>query len=82
MGVLACTRLGELVQLREVDDDRIRVRTGDNPNRRSLGGRVDFLVHRVRGNENEISRARLDDLLQAVAPPVLAVPSSTYRIVS
>ena len=27
-------------------------------------------MRRVRGNENEISRTRLDDVLQAVAPPV------------
>jgi hypothetical protein len=32
------------------------------------------LVHRVRGNEDEVSRARLDDVLQAVAPPVPGGP--------
>src|SRR5208283_3457739 len=70
MGVLARTRLCELVQLRKVDHDRIGVRTGDNPDGRTVGGRVDFLVHGVRRNENEVSRPGLDDVLEAVAPPV------------
>jgi hypothetical protein len=74
MRILACTRLCELVQLREINHDRIRVRTGDNPDRRMVGGRVDLLVHGVRRNENEISRARLGDVLQAVAPPVPGGP--------
>jgi len=70
MEVLARSRLCELVQLREVDHDRIGIRTGDNPDGRAVGGRVDLLVHRVRRNENEVSRTRLNDVLQAVAPPV------------
>ena len=70
MGVLAGGRLGELVQLGQVDHDRIGIRTGDNPDGRVLGGRVDLLVHRVRGNENEVPRTGLNDVLQTVAPPV------------
>jgi len=27
-------------------------------------------VHRVRGDENEVSRTRLNDVLETVAPPV------------
>ena len=56
--------------LREVDHDRIGVRTGDNPDGRALGGCVDLLMHRVRGNENEVSRTRLSDVLQTVTPPI------------
>ena len=82
VGVLSGGRLGELVQLREVDHDRIGIRTGHNPHGRALGGCVDLLVHRVRGNENEVSWTRLSDMLQTITPPVLAVPSSTYRMVS
>src|SRR5712675_1543704 len=70
VGVLARRRLGELVQLREVDHDRIGVRTGDNPDGRALGGGVDLLVHGVRGNENKVSRTRLNDVLETIAPPV------------
>jgi hypothetical protein len=70
MGVLARSGLCEVVQLRKVDHNRIRVRTGDNPDGRSLGGRVDLLVHGVRRNEDEVSRAGLDNMLQAVAPTV------------
>src|SRR5271163_2302297 len=70
VGVFAARRLRELVQLREVDHDRIRVRTGDSPDGRMVGGRVDLLVHRMRRNENEVSRTGLNDVLQAVAPPV------------
>jgi AhpD family alkylhydroperoxidase len=68
--VLARARLSELIQLREVDHDRVRVRTGDNPDGRALGGRVDLLVHRVRRDENEVSRTRLNDVFQTLAPPV------------
>jgi hypothetical protein len=60
----------ELVQLREVDHDRIGVRTGDNPDGGTVGGGVDLLVNCVGGNEHEVSRAGLNDVLQAVAPPV------------
>src|SRR5258707_5450231 len=70
VGVLAGRRLGELVQLREVDHDRIGVRTGDNPDGRALGGCVDLLMHSVGGNENEVSRTRLCDLLQTITPPI------------
>ena len=70
MVVLARRRFGELVQLRKVDHDRIGVRTGDNPDGRTVSGRIDLLMRRVRGNENEVSRAGLDDVLQPVAPPL------------
>src|ERR1700677_3423419 len=70
VGVLAGGRLGELVQLREIDHDRVGVRTGDNPDGRALGGCVDLLVCHVRGNENEVSRTGFDDVLETVAPPV------------
>jgi predicted dinucleotide-binding enzyme len=49
---------------------------------RVVGGCVDLLMHCVRRNEHEVSRARLDYVLQMVAHRYLAVPSSTYRIVS
>ena len=70
VGVVPGGRLGELVQLREVDHDRVGVRTGDNPDGRVLGGWVDLLVRRVRGNENEVSRTGLNDVLQPVPPSV------------
>jgi hypothetical protein len=70
MRVLARSWLCELVQLWKVDHDRIRVRTGDNPDGGTVGGRVDLLVHRVRGNEDKVSWTGFNDVLQAVAPPV------------
>src|SRR5882757_4346026 len=70
VGVLAGGRLGELVQLREVDHDRIGVRTGDNPDGRALSGCVDLLMHSVGGNENEVSRTRLSNMLQTITPPI------------
>ena len=69
-GVLAGGRLCELVQLREVHDDRIGTRTGNGPDGRAVGGCVDLLVHCVRRNENEVSPTCLNDVLQTLAPPV------------
>jgi hypothetical protein len=36
----------------------------------TVGGGVDLLVNCVGGNEHEVCRAGLNDVLQAVAPPV------------
>ena len=63
-------------QLREVDHDRIGIRTGHNPDGLALGGCVDLLVHRVRGNENEVSWTRLSDVLQTITP---WVPGGTFK---
>jgi TetR/AcrR family transcriptional regulator, tetracycline repressor protein len=63
VGVLARGRFGVLVQLGEVHDDRVGARAGNRPDGRSVAGCVELLVHRVRRNENEVSRTRLDDVL-------------------